>query len=76
VGSLWAKGAPVRDFHCYLLDGNGHVVLREDIEAADLDEAITLGFAALQKRATAAPSSVVGIEIWSGDQLLFSGKPP
>ena len=66
----------MREFHCYLLDKNGHVVLREDIEAADLEEAIALGFAALQKRTTAAPSSVVGIEIWSGDQLLFSGNPP
>ena len=65
----------MREFHCYLLDENDHVVLREDIEAADLEEAIALGFAALQKRATATPSSVVGIEIWSGDQLLFSGNP-
>lgn len=65
----------MREFHCYLLDENGHVVLREDIEAADLEAAITLGFAALQRRAAVAPSSVVGIEIWSGDQLLFSGSP-
>lgn len=70
-----AKGDALREFHCYLLDEHGHIVLREDITAVDLEEAVKLGFQALQRHRTRGPHPAVGIEVWSGEQRLFSGKP-
>jgi hypothetical protein len=67
-------------FRCYGLDHNGRIVVAENVEASNADEAIDLGWRFVAVRQTEAPHHDawhqadlgMGLEIWQGGELLFT----
>jgi hypothetical protein len=61
-------------FRCYGLDHNGRIVVAENVEASNADEAIDLGWRFVGVRQTEAHQTDLGmgLEVWHGGNLIFT----
>jgi hypothetical protein len=69
----------VLSFRCYGLDHNGRIIVAENIEASNADEAIALGWRFVAVRQTEASNHDalhqdlnMGLEVWQGGNLIFT----
>jgi hypothetical protein len=62
-------------FRCYGLDHNDRVVVAEDVEATDANEAIGLGWRFVASHQIVASHHAdlrAGLEVWHGGNLIFT----
>jgi hypothetical protein len=62
-------------YRAYLLDDQGHILLSEDMEASDDAAAVAAGWQLVAAHSAGSPIPARGVEIWSGDRLVFSSHP-
>jgi hypothetical protein len=62
------------NFRCYGLDHHGRIVVVENVEASNADEAIDLGWRFVGARQTEAHQTDLGtgLEVWQGGNLIFT----
>jgi hypothetical protein len=66
-------------FRCYGLDHSGRIIMAENVEASDADEAVDLGwrFVAVRQTETSRHDALrqdlnMGLEVWQGGNLIFT----
>lgn len=61
-------------FRCYALDRSGHILVAENVEAADTEAAVDLGwrFIASHQARNAEADRCQGLEIWQRGNLVFT----
>jgi hypothetical protein len=62
-------------YRAYVLDNQGNILLSEDMQANDDAAAVAGGWQLVAAHAADLPTPAEGVEIWSGDRLVFSTHP-
>jgi hypothetical protein len=62
-------------YNAYLLDDQGNIISREEIEADDDAAAVDAGRQLADAHSADTPDPARGIEIWRGTNLVFSSHP-
>ena len=62
-------------YRAYVLDDQGNILLSEDMQASDDAAAVNAGWQLVTAHPAGSPIPARGIEIWSGDRLVFSSHP-
>jgi hypothetical protein len=62
----------MKDYRAYLLDRQGNILHREEIQAKDDAAAITAGWDRVDAHKADQPEPTCGLEIWHGRQLVFT----
>jgi hypothetical protein len=62
-------------YRAYVLDDQGNIILSEELQADDDATAVDAGWHLVAAHATDSPIPARGVEIWSGDRLVFSSHP-
>ena len=65
----------MQTYNCYLTDPKNQVVLREEIGAGSLDEALEIGSMLFDWYKERASTELAGLEIWCGTLRLFASRP-
>jgi hypothetical protein len=65
----------MQTYDCYLTDQRNEVVLREEIGASCLDEALEIASMLFDWYKERADRELGGLEIWRGTLRLFASKP-
>jgi hypothetical protein len=62
-------------YRAYVLDNQGNILLSEDVQADDDAAAVAAGWQLLGAHSADLPTPAEGVEMWSGDRLVFSTHP-
>ena len=62
-------------YRAYVLDNQGNILLSEDMQADDDAAAVAAGWQLVAAHSADLPIPAKGVEIWSGDRLVFSTHP-
>ncbi len=65
----------MRFYRAYVLDNQGNILLSEDVQADDDAAAVAAGWQLVAAHSADLPTPAEGVEIWSGDRLVFSTHP-
>jgi hypothetical protein len=62
-------------YRAYVLDAQGNILLSEDLQADDDAAAVAAGRQLVTAHSADLPTPAEGVEIWSGDRMVFSTHP-
>jgi hypothetical protein len=62
-------------YRAYVLDGQGNILLSEELQEDDDAAAVAAGRKLVAAHVADSPTSAEGVEIWSGDRMVFSTHP-